>query len=307
MRPSFRLDAVRRASTAVAVVVTLAACTGTTPSGMPESSDTTAAEATTAAGTATAGTRDDPAARIAAIEVARTAAEPAVAELTAASGTLVALFEAWQDEPDRVDLAVEVAGMQERLGAAVAGARDSLDPSTSVDVATAAAAMGEAADIVADQSATASAVAADVALTARVAELAARFTREINEPGSRSVQRNAMEAVIADLDALQADLVAAVPTAACPGVLAPRVEAVAHMAEVAADLASMATNGQGDAFDALRATATGDPFGRGTTDLDTVAAAVDCEAVAGVVGVGPSLEAALAEVQAALNPADLVS
>ncbi len=307
-----------RVAFVVGLALVLAACGGgASPDGAPDPARATIPGSTTPGSTTPGSTTPggpatnsatvaDPAERIVAIEEARSAAEPVVAELTAASGTLAALFEAWQAAPDAVDLPTEVTDQQGRVDAAVASARAALDPAASADVAAAHDAMRAAADVVAAQLDEATGVAVDATLVARVDELGRQFVVQVNEPGSRSVQRNAMDDLIAEFDGVLADLEARVGGSACQGLLHPRIAAVAHMSDVAADLAAMATSGQGAAFDTLRAEATGDPFGQATTDLDDIAAAVDCEAVDRVTGAGPALQATITDLQRALNPPDLV-
>lgn len=292
----------RAALTGTAAVMVLASCTETTH--RPEPTVVAiVGESTTPPVTTTAP--PGKMARVAAIEAARSRVELPLEDLTAMSSTITAIVTTWEQDPHAIDLDAQLDEVASDVNAATTAVRTALNADLSSDVAAAARAMDAAADIVATQFDDVVAVADTVALVQRVDAVTEVFVTAINQPGGRADQRGAMDDMIQQLQTVTDDLEVAVAAGTCPQVVQLRTDAVAHMADVADQLGTMAINRQGNDFDTLRDESSADPWAMGTTDLDIVAPVIDCPALESAAGAGPALQAVLEDLTVALNPADL--
>lgn len=289
------------------LVVVAAGCTGAGPASPDATSPAVAATSApaTPSGRATPSGSAERADRIEALRDARAAVGPVVTDLVTGARRLADLVEQWRGS-DEVDVAAAAPDLVAGAREAASSARSALDPDASEDVAGAHDELVAMASLLDQQATSVDGLVADHVAAATVDDLGVTFVERINDRGSRTPQRLAMQELVTALAAADETLQERLASTPCPAPLVARREAVAHMVDVAGDLGDLATTGQGDAFDALRREATRDPFGHDTTDLDTVAAVSGCAAADDVVATPAALDEQADALERALNPPDLV-
>lgn len=132
-------------------------------------------------------------------------------------------------------------------------------------------------------------------------DMAARW----EAPGSRSQQLDRFAALAADADALAAELAAVDPVADCLTTFERRRAAAHYVGEATRELREHVEAYRGTAFDERRAELAEDPFGLELPLRDGDVAELGCwREAAPVVLAAAAIDAALARLEDALNPAD---
>ncbi len=247
--------------------------------------------------------------RIAAIADARAqVGAPASALGTAVAAVRVRLdgFAAHPSSAEHAALVEANADLDEAL-AGVSGVADELgdedvpDVVAAADAITSARTAGEAVVDAVDQVIEVGAILVDT--EPLLADLVAAW----DERGSRSELMARFDELTGEANALADDLVqriTGVASDACPDPLDERVLMASVAAEVATDLGDLVAGYQGTTFDERRAELRADPFGLGSADI---ARPLDrgCPMIAAAVDATTGVDAALAALETALNPADL--
>lgn len=138
-----------------------------------------------------------------------------------------------------------------------------------------------------------------LAWDARILELASTW----QQSGSRTPQLELFAATAEAADELAAEIAAADPTT-CPEQLERRIEAAEFVADTTRELREYILNFEGTTFDERRVELAEDPTGLGEPLARLDAGDADCWRAAAGIDSAPLL-AALANLQAALNPAEL--
>ncbi len=128
-----------------------------------------------------------------------------------------------------------------------------------------------------------------------------------NERGSRQEQLDRLRATISEAEAVVADLAPLPEAPGCGEAVARRATAGQAVARHTEELRDLVVAFRGNEFDARRDELTQDPYGLGARFADLDAEEGACWESGATAGAIDRLTAAMAALQAALNPADLAS
>lgn len=138
----------------------------------------------------------------------------------------------------------------------------------------------------------------------RLADVVAAWS----EPGSRNEQLQRLDEVAAAAGALATELDRVEDVPGCAGRVERRAAAARAAAAATRELRALVEQRRGEEFDARRGELVNDPYGTRTRLVDGDRADLRCWREEGpVVAAGTDLARTLADLEAALNPADLAS